>query len=116
MDRPFKTLTYAEMQDSRAKGLCMFCDEQYTPGHHLKHNKAQVHLMEGNDDESDKDCADQGDNNEISNVTALQISIHALTGVSMFNTMRVTGYVKDKPIHILIDSGSTHNFLDSKIA
>ncbi|KAL0329017.1 UNVERIFIED_CONTAM: Retrovirus-related Pol polyprotein from transposon [Sesamum radiatum] len=28
------------------------------------------------------------------------------------STMRVTGNVRDKPVHILIDTGSTHNFLD----
>lgn len=26
--------------------------------------------------------------------------------------MRVVGMVKKKPLHILIDSGSTHNFLE----
>jgi len=30
--------------------------------------------------------------------------------------MRVTGYYGQKPLHILIDSGSTHNFLDAGLA
>jgi len=30
--------------------------------------------------------------------------------------MRVTGYFKKRPIHILIDSGNTHNFLDVQLA
>ncbi|KAL0295287.1 UNVERIFIED_CONTAM: Transposon Tf2-12 polyprotein [Sesamum angustifolium] len=30
--------------------------------------------------------------------------------------MRVTGNVRDKPVHILIDTGSTHNFLDLETA
>nr|KYP34429.1 hypothetical protein KK1_044610 [Cajanus cajan] len=30
--------------------------------------------------------------------------------------MRITGYHKKKPLHVLIDSGSTHNFLDINIA
>ena len=40
------------------------------------------------------------------------ISLNALSGNRGYRTMRVAGYYKDKPIHILIDSGSTHNFLD----
>jgi len=30
--------------------------------------------------------------------------------------MRVTGYYRKKPLHILIDNGSTHNFLDEAVA
>ena len=30
--------------------------------------------------------------------------------------MRAIGYCGKKPLHILIDSGSTHNFLDLHIA
>lgn len=44
------------------------------------------------------------------------ISLNALTGNSGFHTMRVVGYVGKKPIHILIDSGSTHNFIDEPLA
>ncbi|GKC79684.1 reverse transcriptase [Tanacetum coccineum] len=41
------------------------------------------------------------------------ISLNALSGVSSFQTMRVIGLVaKEHQLHILIDSGSTHNFLD----
>jgi len=38
--------------------------------------------------------------------------MHAIAGVNTYQTMRVTGKVKRRPLHILIDSGSTHNFLD----
>jgi len=48
--------------------------------------------------------------------TEPQISVYALTGVAGFKTMRITGYHKTRPLHILIDSGSTHNFLDSQMA
>jgi len=30
--------------------------------------------------------------------------------------LRVTGYFKKRPIHILIDNGNTHNFLDAQLA
>ena len=46
----------------------------------------------------------------------LQLSLSALNGLSTYYTMRVNGRVKNCPIHILIDSGGTHNFLELSIA
>jgi len=40
------------------------------------------------------------------------LSLNALNGISTYQTMRITGRVKNTPLYILIDSGSTHNFLD----
>ncbi|GJZ37941.1 hypothetical protein Tco_0584132 [Tanacetum coccineum] len=49
---------------------------------------------------------------------APHISLNALTRRNTFQSMRVIGYIRKHEIHILIDSGtgSTHNFLDSKVA
>lgn len=120
-EKPFRTLTYAEMQDRRSKGLCMFCDEPYSPGHHLKHRKAQIHLLDGDDDESSDTPCDEEISGGVmvdspTEDSPLQISINALTGVPQFNTMKITGYYENRVLNILIDSGSTHNFLDSEAA
>ena len=39
-----------------------------------------------------------------------------MTRINNFQTMRITGIVKNCPLHILIDSGSTHNFLNLETA
>ncbi|GJR30316.1 retrotransposable element Tf2 [Tanacetum coccineum] len=44
------------------------------------------------------------------------ISLHALTGESTYKTIRVKAYVGKHTVHVLIDSGSTHNFLDLRVA
>ncbi|PHT64825.1 hypothetical protein T459_29250 [Capsicum annuum] len=44
------------------------------------------------------------------------VSIYAMNGLYNFRTMRVNIYLKGKAIHVLIDSGSTHNFLDLETA
>lgn len=44
---------------------------------------------------------------------APQISIHALNGMNTYQTMKITGKFGHHPLHILIDSRSTHNFLDT---
>lgn len=45
-----------------------------------------------------------------------QISMHALSRSQSFHTMRVTGLYGRTLLHILIDSGSTHNFMDMALA
>lgn len=42
--------------------------------------------------------------------------MNAMTGISNCQTMRVTGMHDKKLLHILLDSGSTHNFLDLEVA
>ena len=46
------------------------------------------------------------------------ISVHAMSRLSSrgYRTMRVTVYVRKKLLHIFIDFGSTHNFLDIEMA
>ncbi|XP_026450694.1 uncharacterized protein K02A2.6-like [Papaver somniferum] len=45
-----------------------------------------------------------------------EISVHALGGSRTPQTMRVTGAIKKEKITILIDYGSTHNFIDPIIS
>jgi len=44
------------------------------------------------------------------------ISLHALTGIPSYSTMRIQGSIGNRQLHILIDGGSTHNFLKDRLA
>jgi hypothetical protein len=44
------------------------------------------------------------------------ISCHALAGISTPQTLKIEGYIKNKKVIVLIDSGSTHNFIHCKLA
>lgn len=44
-----------------------------------------------------------------------EISFHAIAGCNHPQTLRVIGTFKNKPITILIDSGSSHNFIDQNV-
>eukprot|EP00253_Pinus_taeda_P029380 PITA_29380 len=44
------------------------------------------------------------------------ILLHALAGISSPQTLKIRGFIKHRPIVVLIDSGSTHNFIHQKVA
>ena len=44
------------------------------------------------------------------------ISCNALVGISTPQTLKIEGYIKKKKVIVLIDSGSTHNFIHYKLA
>jgi hypothetical protein len=44
------------------------------------------------------------------------ISLHALSGISAPQTLNIKGYIKHKSVVVLIDSGSTHNFIHRRLA
>lgn len=44
------------------------------------------------------------------------ISLCALTGIQGAQTIHITGYSDKRPIQILLDGGSTHNFIDFESA
>lgn len=44
------------------------------------------------------------------------ISLCALSGLQWAQKIHVTGYSEKRPIQILLDGGSTHNFIDEKTA
>lgn len=103
-----KRLTWAEQQQRRAKGLCFNCDETYKPGHRCA--TPQLLLMDAytadQDFPDDPDAADD----------SLQISLHALTGSTGCSTMRAFAQIKNAALSVLIDSGSTHNFINPRAA
>ncbi|XP_042059609.1 uncharacterized protein LOC121804134 [Salvia splendens] len=111
-----RLLTEEEMAEKRAKGLCYGCDEKFERGHRCA--RKQLYLLEIDDGVRDSSIEAEIQDEEINDDENPLISIHAINGSPSrgFRTMRVTGRVGKKAIHILIDSGSTHNFLDLLLA
>lgn len=118
----FKTSSYPnpvrrelpkELEERKAKGLCFTCNEKYTRGHQCK--KRQLYALDGEEKDQVQEQLQENEEEdpEIQEPNGeLQISINALTGSVSYRTMRIQGNVKKKLIIILIDSGSTHNFLN----
>lgn len=119
---PYKRLTAAELRAKREKGLCYYCDDKYAPGHKCK---PTLFLMLGPEEFSEVFYGTSFESVEsecVEDVTpALQtlspeISLHALEGEFNPRTLRLTGYYKREPLKILVDSGSTLNFLKGSVA
>jgi hypothetical protein len=101
------------LDEKRAKGLCFWCDEKFIPGHRCQNKKLySLCIME----ESGEGREDEGATDLDPNTYNPHISVNALEGVTGLNTLRVTGRVEKQPIVILIDSGSTHNFISNHVA
>ena len=116
---PRKQLSQKELAEKRAKNLCFYCDQKYMPGHKCS---GQMYALEVTpyEEESDEEVFE---NDQLGgellmsecfpqNHTSPQISLNALSGIPTYNTMRIRGNVGKHLLHLLLDTGSTHNFLD----
>ncbi|CAM8982118.1 unnamed protein product [Rhodiola kirilowii] len=122
---PIKRLTPTEMAARRAKGLCFNCDENFTPGHVCR-PRFQCLLMEdlGDTDgfelvkHDTTDHPDQADPTDPATEPnpAPCITFHALQGQAAPCTLRFHATIRGQPVLVLVDSGSTHNFLQTRLA
>ncbi|KAF2597345.1 hypothetical protein F2Q68_00010677 [Brassica cretica] len=54
---PQKRFSFDEMQERKRKGLCMYCEEPFTPGHQLKHHRSELLLVEAGQTEFNEEIA-----------------------------------------------------------
>jgi hypothetical protein len=111
------------MDERQLKGLCYNCDGKYFPGHKCKEQKICMAVTE---DISEEDVVVlpvgelplPSDLTPPSNPTDFDpvISLNALTGFSAPQTLKLIGYIKNQKVIILVDSGSTRNFIHRRIA
>ncbi|CAA0811085.1 Unknown protein, partial [Striga hermonthica] len=98
----YRRLTEDEIQRRREKGLCFTCNEKFTPGHKCKGKEIFVlEIEEGQEEEKPQE------------ESWLHMVKCNKRGPRM---IKFTAEVKDTLLEVLVDSGSSLNLVDEKIA
>ncbi|XP_024156291.1 uncharacterized protein LOC112164308 [Rosa chinensis] len=112
-----RRLTQAEYQERRARNQCFFCDEIFRPGHNCRRGQAMM-IMEVMQEEvvvQDPNNLNEGevvqpplveDNDDQEQELQLQ-----MLGDPNNSTMQLKGLCLKKKVHVLVDSGASHNFI-----
>ncbi|KAM2620323.1 hypothetical protein TB1_036362 [Malus domestica] len=124
---PYKKLTPEEVQRKKDKGECWFCDAKWVQGHKCVHNK-QLLMLDVCNELEPTDCelpCDLSKPTECEllepldpSISSMELSACAFYGTTeppTIQTMKVSGVLHTLPVTILLDSGSTHNFVDSRL-
>jgi hypothetical protein len=120
---PVQHNSTSQIKEHREKGLCYYCDDKLQPGHKCKSLKL-YHLsgLELPSDDSGEEVfydstkvADPVSEFDVVECKEPEISLHAIFGPSDSKSMRLLGLLHNHQVSILIDSRSTHNFLDPSI-
>ncbi|KAK3146343.1 hypothetical protein QOZ80_3BG0264910 [Eleusine coracana subsp. coracana] len=101
--RSIRRLTPAEIDERRRKDQCFNCDEKWERGHN-KVCKRLFHL----------ELVDNAEPAEMEDEP--HISVYAITGVSIGETMQMVTHMGSAMLTALLDSGSTHNFVSEAAA
>ena len=124
-----KRITPAQMDERRKRGLCYNCAEKWGLEHKCKNVKLflleRIDIVQGlqsgvqiteleEDVDSDVVTKIVG-NNQSNQEEDVEITMYALTGTPTLGTMRVMGKVNGSVLVILVDIGSTHNFVDASL-
>ncbi|KAG7585117.1 Retrotransposon gag domain [Arabidopsis thaliana x Arabidopsis arenosa] len=114
--QPRKFLSNEEMNRRRSLGLCYYCDEKYTPEHFLTHKKPQLYYLDADEAGEVEVHGEEAMLDEEETGVVAKISVNAISGIDDYSTMRVKGNYGKHNLFMLVDSGSTHNFIDPRVA
>jgi hypothetical protein len=111
-------LTPQQLEERKAKGLCFNCDNKYSKGQKCGEKKLFYIDCEEEEEQEQEQEPSQEENVEAISSEELTptISCNALAGISTPQTLKIEGYIKTKKVIVLIDYGSTHNFIYYKLA
>ncbi|CAA0810223.1 Unknown protein, partial [Striga hermonthica] len=106
---------WIEIKRRREKGLCFKCEEKFMPEHRCR----QAFVIEvANSDEEEAEVVEDLD--PVNDIEAFdeeaEISMHAMARIRGPRTMRLPSWVKDRRVIVLVDNGSSHNFINADLS
>ncbi|XP_017431896.1 uncharacterized protein LOC108339268 [Vigna angularis] len=110
-----KRISPAEMQIRREKGLCYFCDEKFS--FNPKCPNKQCFVLQLGEDESDNMELETElpQDKEATGNEDHHLSLNALKGGFGVGTIRFTTHIGTMSVKVLIDGGSSDNFLQPRV-
>nr|GEV92100.1 hypothetical protein [Tanacetum cinerariifolium] len=128
---PVKRLSFAEQQERRARGLCFNYDEKYHPCHRC--SSGEYLILELEEPNLSPPLITEYDflldppypplpppSLVNSNTTPDNIHFHlsadALVGLPSPRTLRLCGIINGHQVFVLVDSGSSHNIIQPRVA
>jgi hypothetical protein len=97
-------------------GQCFKCGDKLMPGHECM--VKGLHMIEGREEEEFMDAATRNNSTEMapdSKIEEYGLSLNALADNYAHNTKQIRGSYQGRDLIILIDSGSTHSFMDANV-
>lgn len=107
---PVMRLTAAQKADRTRRNLCWYCPEKYVPGHVC--NKPFLAYMRVDEDDTTL-LEEEPPSEEI--ITTDLSHIYAMKGKPRSDYMTLQGLIEHEPVQILVDTGSSHDFLHPRI-
>lgn len=113
---PIRKLTPNQLQERRAQGLCYNCDEKFIPGHKCQTPKFLLLMTDEDDPLQDPTVPIEDLPDEEDAPLHFQISPNAIHGHTSPKTLKFTGLIYGVQVNILVDTGSSHNIIQPRIA
>ena len=110
-------MTTAEMQLRREKNLCFTCDEKFSPTRRCPNR--QYFILQYEEDANFDKLPDPPDDTSLTDNPQIldhHLSYNALNGSFGLGTMKFTGTINELEVQVLLDSGSSDNFLQPRLA
>lgn len=118
----FRQLSETELADRREKGLCFNCDERFSRTHRCKGRllllieEEDSDIQLNNEDVAELSWEPPDSSSQPEPAQLAQLGLHAMSGPQTGRTMRLIGSIQQSPVHILVDGGSSLNFILTGIA
>ncbi|KAH6770320.1 hypothetical protein C2S52_015123 [Perilla frutescens var. hirtella] len=111
---PIRRLSVAEIHERRSKGLCYNYDEKFDRGHQCK-ERFLVLIGDYEDEDEGMEGALEAKGGDDVIITRDVSCLNSLDGQGSPRSLRLWGQLRGKHFIVLIDSGSTHNFIQPKV-
>ncbi|KAJ1443189.1 Chromo-like domain superfamily [Sesbania bispinosa] len=111
-----KRISPAEMQLRREKGLCYFCDEKFSFNHKCPNRQCLMLQLGEEEQKNEQEPTDDAVDHEQSPGDDHHLSLNALKGDLGVGTIKFKAYIGTLSVTVLIDGGSSDNFLQPRVA